>query len=308
MTIDTGIDRYSPSGVYPVLFAYFDEDERLHEANIRRQVQQCLAWNVDGIAALGLATEVGKLSSIERRQFIDWVCDEVAGVKPIAITLAEQSVASQVDLGRHALASGAQWLILQPAAIRGLSEIEHMRFFGRIADALDAQIAIQNAPEYLGVALSNRTLKELNRLHPNISILKAEGPSAYIRTLIEETEGAFTVFNGRGGLEFTENIRAGCTGMIPAPESCDIQARILRLMNEGTDESLAEAERLYMTILPLITFLIQSVEHFLCYGKRLFALRAGLDTVYDRSPCVRPQEWGMDAAVRYAKTLLEPQP
>lgn len=308
MRQDTETVRYSPSGVYPILFAYFDEHERLHEANMRRQVQRCLAWKVDGIAALGLATEVGKLSYIERRQIIEWVCEESAGKKPVAITLAEQSVASQVELGRHALACGAQWLILQPAAIRNISEIEHMRFLGRIADALEAPLAIQNAPEYLGVSLSNRALKELNRLHPNISILKAEGPSTYIHTLMEETEGAFTVFNGRGGLEFTENIRAGCAGMIPAPESCDIQARILRLMNEGTDESLAEAERLYMEILPLITFLIQSVENFLCYGKRLFALRAGLETVYDRGPSVRPREWGMDATMRYGKCLLEQQP
>ena len=34
---------------------------------------------------------------------------------------------------------------------------------------------------------------------------------------VEDTDGAFRVFNGRGGMEITDNLRAGCVGMIPAP-------------------------------------------------------------------------------------------
>jgi dihydrodipicolinate synthase/N-acetylneuraminate lyase len=290
-------------GVYPILFAYFDREERLHEANMRRQVRACLDWKVDGIAALGLATEVGKLSTQERRDIINWVCEEAAGKLPVAITVAEPSVHTQIELARHAIDCGAGWLILQPPPIKNLAEIEYMRFFGRIADAIDAPIAIQNAQEYIGISLSNAGLKELNRQHPNICVLKAEGPSTYVRQLMDATDGAFRVFNGRGGLEFTENIRAGCVGMIPAPESADVQAAILRLMHDGSPHSLAEAERLYAEILPLITFLIQSVENFLCYGKRIFAKRAGFEDVFDRAPAVRPVEWGTAAAHLYADKL-----
>src|SRR5260370_9739699 len=37
-------------------------------------------------------------------------------------------------------------------------------------------------------------------------------------------------------------------------------------------------------ILPLITFLMQSIESFLCYGKRLLARRLGLGPVQVRAP------------------------
>lgn len=178
-----------------------------------------------------------------------------------------------------------------------------MRFLERIADAVSVPVAIQNAPEYLGTSLSNAGLRELNRQHPNIAILKAEGSTTYINGLIEETEGVFYVFNGRGGLEFTDNIRAGCVGMIPAPETCDVQTRMLRVMKKGNAEAEAEAERLYREMLPLITFLIQSVETFLCYGKRLFAARAGLEVVFDRTPSIRPRAWGDASLLRYSAFL-----
>lgn len=298
-------DKSKPAaeGVYPILFAYYDQEERLHESNMRRQIVQCLEWGVDGIAALGLATEVGKLTNHEKRKIIEWVCEEVGGRKPVAITLSEQSVSAQIELAQYAVGCGADWLILQPAATKNVPEIEHIRFLGRIADAIDRPFAVQNAPEYLGTSLSNGALKELNRQHQNICILKAEGSTTYINGLIEQTDGAYSVFNGRGGLEFTDNIRAGCVGMIPAPETCDVQTKMLRLMKEGTQESNAEAERLYREMLPLITFLIQSIETFLCYGKRLFAERAGLEVVFDRTPSVQPRAWGTESVSRYSKFL-----
>ena len=53
--------------------------------------------------------------------------------------------------------------------------------------------------------------------------------------------------------------------MIPAPECFDVQVGIFEAMERG-DEELAE--RLYREILPLVTFLMQSVPQFICYGKR----------------------------------------
>ena len=99
-------------------------------------------------------------------------------------------------------------------------------------------------------------------------LLKGEGPAVVIRRLIEDTQGAFRVLNGRGGLELPDNLRAGCVGLIPAPECFDVQVRIFELMRTGQPADEAEAERLYREILPLIVFLMQSVENFLCYGKR----------------------------------------
>jgi hypothetical protein len=73
-------------------------------------------------------------------------------------------------------------------------------------------------------------------------------------------------------------------------------------MRTGRAEDETEAERLYRGILPLIVFLMQSVENFLCYGKRLTARRLGLGEVHDRRPALPPTA-GLASAERYAASL-----
>ena len=159
-------------------------------------------------------------------------------------------------------------------------------------DSTSLPVAIQNAPEYLGVGLSVKGLMDLQQRHPNFTLLKGEGPAGTMAEVIRSMQGKLSVFNGRGGLELTDNLRAGCVGMVPAPECVDRQIRIFELMAEGGSEAESEAERLYQEILPVIVFVMQSIEHFLCYGKRILAARLGLD-VHDRLPSMTPTAFGL---------------
>jgi hypothetical protein len=95
-------------------------------------------------------------------------------------------------------------------------------------------------------------------------------------------------------------LRAGCVGMIPAPECCDVQVKIYEAMQRG-DEALAEA--LYAQVLPLIIFVMQSIEASLTYGKRITARRLGLGEVYDRTPSLAPTQFGLDCATARAAQL-----
>lgn len=297
------MEASSVAGIWPILYAFFTGDGRVDRAAMRRQVDACVAGGAHGIAVLGLATEVGKLDQRERREVLEWVAEDLDGRAPLAVTIAEPSVHGQVEMARAAATLGAGWVILQPPPVTGLPEIEYVRFFGAVADRVPVPVAIQNAPGYLGVALSPGALRDLHRQHPNVCLLKAEGPAAAIQRLIEDTEGAFRVLNGRGGLELPDSLRAGCVGLIPAPECFDVQVRIYERMRTGRPEDEAEAERLYRQILPLIVFLMQSIEHFLCYGKRITARRLGLGPVHDRPPAQRPTPFGLASAERHAAHL-----
>ena len=104
-------------GVHAILYALFDADEQLDRAAMRRQVEICLGVGVAGIAALGLATEVAKLSFDERKVLMDWVAQDVGGKVPLGFTIYGQSVAEQVAMVRHAEGVGADWLILQPPMV-----------------------------------------------------------------------------------------------------------------------------------------------------------------------------------------------
>lgn len=285
------------TGIHAILYALFDAQEGLDRQAMRRQVEICLEHGAHGIAALGLATEVSKLTVPERRTVMEWTSEDVGGAKPLGFTIYGTSVAEQVELVRAAEGAKADWVILQPPMVGSFAATEYIRFFGRIADATHLPVAIQNAPAYMGRGLSAEDIRSLVAQHPNIKLVKGEGPATEIRQLIETTEGRLPVMNGRGGLELIENLRAGCVGMILAPELIDLTVAIYESFVSG-DEVTAEAS--YREVLPTIVFIMQSLESLICYGKRLFGARAGIE-IHDRAPAMRPTAFGLELVRGHAR-------
>lgn len=287
------------TGIHAILYALFDAQERLDRETMRRQVEICLAHGAHGVAALGLATEVSKLTVPERRMVMEWTSEDVAGQKPLGFTIYGTSVAEQVELVRAAEAAKADWVILQPPMVGNFAAAEYIRFFGRVADATSLPVAIQNAPAYMGRGLSAEDISSLVAQHPNIRLVKGEGPATEIRQLIETTEGRLPVMNGRGGLELIENLRAGCVGMILAPELIDLTVKVYESFVSGDE---AEAERIYRDVLPVIVFIMQSLESLICYGKRIYGARAGI-AIHDRAPAMRPTVFGEALVADHAARL-----
>lgn len=285
-------------GIYPILYAFFGADGALDMAAMRRQIAACIAHPCHGIAALGLATEVNKLAPAEKRAIVALLAEQNSGQKPLAITISGNSVDEQAALADHARAHGAAWLILQPPGERGQPEQYFFDFFAEVMARTDLPCAIQNAPEYLGVGLTPDGIARLAALRPNFILLKGEGPAVHMRTVIESNP-EMAVFNGRGGLELIDNLRAGCAGMIIGVDSFDWQARAFEAWQAG---DLNEAERLYAVILPGIVFMMQSIEHLVCYGKRIAAARLGL-SVHDRRPGIAATDFGNAMALRFAAVL-----
>src|SRR6218665_2044852 len=293
------MQKYRPEdlhGIHAIVYALFDADERLDRAAMRRQVQACLSCGVHGMAALGLATGGSKLTEAERRTVMDWVAEDTAGKVPLAFTIFGASVAEQTAQLRHAQQAGADWGILQPPTVGTFSAAEDIRFFGRVAQATTLPVAIQNAPAFLGRGLSADEIRELVEQQPNIRLIKGEGPVVEIAGLLERTAGRVSVFNGRGGLELVDNLRAGCRGMILAPDCIDYAVSAWEAWRSG-DEPHAECQ--YREMLPAVVFVMQGVENLLCYGKRLFGARAGI-AIHDRAPAQRatPPRAGRDPPPR----------
>lgn len=291
------------NGVYPILYSFFDEQGQLDRDAMRRQVDGCIAGGAHGIAVMGLATEVGKLDVNERRKVIEWVGEDINGRVPYAVTVGEGSVSGQIEFVKGAQAVGADWVILQPPAIGGVPESAYVRFLGDVASKSELPIAIQNAPGLMATSLSNKGLKELNQQHPNVCLLKGEGPATYLKQLMEDTDGAFDIFGGMAGIQLPDSLRAGCIGMIPAADIFDPQVKIYELMTKGTPEDAAEAERMHRELLPLLVFMMSSVENFIAYGKRLMARRLGLAHGHARQPSLPVSEFGMQVMAHWAEQL-----
>jgi len=93
--------------------------------------------------------------------------------------------------------------------------------------------------------------------------------------------------------------------MILAPDCIDHAVRSYEAFRRG--DELA-AEHAYQAMLPAAVFGMQGIENLLCYGKRLFGARAGID-IHDRAPALRPVPAGEAMVARFAKALgpLGPQ-
>ncbi len=279
-------------GIYPILYALYDEQENLDRAKLRAQVEACIEAGCHGIAALGFVTEFYKLASHEKRELTDWLAEDIAGRVPLAVTLSENNARDQIAMARAAEAAGAAWLIIQPPQVAGLSELDAQKFLGRIMDATTLPVAVQNYPGGMQVALSPGGLATLMRNHGNFRLLKGEGPSLYVRRVIEETEGKLDLFDGRGGLEYPTAYAAGAVGLIPAPDITDHLVAVHNLLRSG---DAATAAIRHAEVAPVINFTMGpgSAEHFNCYGKRLFAARTGIDAPGERAPAMQPSAFGL---------------
>ena len=290
-------------GVYPMVYALFDDKGNLARDPMRRQIQSMLKHKVHGIGVLGLASEVNKLSTAERRQLMEWVAEDIGGKVPLTVTVAETSVGGQIEFVKAAAAVGAKWAILQPPLVKHVPESELIRFFGAVADASPIPIAIQNAPEYLGIGLSNAGVRALHRAHPNFSIIKLEATAISVASLLNDVEGELDVFNGRDGIEMLDSMRAGAVGIIPGGEAFDVLARAFDHMASNTEAGIAEAERLYAKVLPLLILLMESMDTFLVYGKPVLGHRLGIAETKPRLPSTPPTAFGLAMAKRYAEML-----
>jgi len=290
-------------GVYPMVYALFDDKGNLARDPMRRQVESMLKHKVHGIGVLGLASEVNKLSTAERRQLMEWVAEDTDGKVPLTVTVAETSVGGQIEFVKAAAAVGVKWVILQPPLVKHVPESELVRFFGAVADASPIPIAIQNAPEYLGIGLSNAGIRTLHRAHPNFTIIKLEATAVAIASLLDEVEGELDVFNGRDGIEMLDSMRAGAVGIIPGGEAFDVLVRAFDHMASGTEAGIQEAERLYAKVLPLLILLMESMDTFLVYGKPVLGHRLGIAETKPRLPSTPPTAFGLAAAKRYADAL-----
>ena len=68
-----------PAGIYPILYAFYDRSGGLDRDAMRRQVECCVAAGAQGIAVLGLITEVGRLTVAAREQVLTIVAGAPVG-------------------------------------------------------------------------------------------------------------------------------------------------------------------------------------------------------------------------------------
>ena len=276
------------SGIHCVLFALFDRSERVDRSAMADQIAYVEAQGCRSVNVLGVATEVQKLAFREKLLIIELAARSLSNGSVLSVTVSGNSVAEQAELAAAAVSSGARWLVVQPPAAGSLSGTALLDFHLRMAEGLDLPLGVQVAPQYLGRSLAAADIAALRRGNPNFMLVKGETSAADLGGLVAAAGPGMTVLAGRGGIEMTDCLLAGCNGFVVAPDALPGAIRIYGHWSEG---DLDAAEEAYRDELPAFVFTMQSVDHLICYGKRLFGARAGIE-IHDRSPAMAPTDNG----------------
>lgn len=288
-------------GIFPIIYCFFNKNNTLDKKLILEEIELIKKIGSNGIASLGLATEVNKLSFNEKKFIIELVAENCVGSIPAAVTIQGSSLHEYIKLIDVAKNNQADWIILQPLIKKNTTDKDCYNFFKKLIPyAGDTIVGIQNAKEYLGVGLKSKDIIKLYKTYDNFRAIKGESSAALIQTEISKYPKDLRVFNGRGGQEIVDNFIVGCRGIVPALENADNFIKIYKYIQ---NKKFDNAHKEYMQILPSIVFIMQSINSLVCYGKRICAYRMGVKTIYDRSPGMIPTSFGLRKSKEIAKNL-----
>ena len=285
-----------------MIYCFFNKKNQIDTKFIEDEIKLINSLNVKGIACLGLGTEVNKLSFKEKVQIIELISKYKSKDTYLTITISGEKYTDQLKLIKVANANRADWLVLQPPAKKKLNDSECLDFFSNIIKNVSNNtfVGVQNAPEYLKSSLSPNSILKLYKNYKTFRYIKGEGTAKILAPIIKSYPKDLKVFNGRAGLEIIESLKIGCEGIMPSVEFSDKLNEIYLLVKK---KKYVSAQKKYSFINPYIKFVMKDIPTFICYGKKIFAYRMGVNKIYDRKPCLSPSDYGLSKSKLIAKNL-----
>jgi 4-hydroxy-tetrahydrodipicolinate synthase len=247
-------------GVYSVLPTAFTPAGDLDDASLRRVVDLTIGAGVNGVTALGVTGEVGRLDDAERRHVLEVVTEHVAGRIGVVAGTTAEGTRTCIGYSRHAKAVGATAVMVSPPRMPKLNSDAVLRHFHALAEAVDIEIVVQDYPPISGYAMEPALLARIAAEIPRARTIKLEDPptpfkTSRIRAEVEKTGiDDVRIFGGLGGVFLLEELLAGATGAMTGFAFPEILVDIVRLYRGGRVEDAADV---FYRAVPLLRFEFQ---------------------------------------------------
>lgn len=200
------------SGIFPALLTPFDASGRINEDSLRKLVSFNIAKGVDGFYVCGSTGEAFLLSHEERKRILEVVVSEVAGRVAVICHVGAISTDFSIELGRHAVVTGADAVSSIPPFYYKFSTDEVLGFYRDLADAIELPVIPYNFPALSGVSLSGDLIRQL-RKHPRIAGVKFTSSDLFQLERMKKADPELIVYNGFDEM-FLAGMAMGADGAI----------------------------------------------------------------------------------------------
>lgn len=257
-------------GVVPSIPTAFSDNGEVDFVAQRKIVRFAIECGAHALMCFGLAGEVFRLTTEERKRLCDLILDEANGAIPVLVGVGAESEYVARDLARYAEQAGADGVVLPPPVSGNLTVALLEQFLCRVADAVTIPVMIQDAKEHLGVAVGPALVRSVAAAVPQVSYVKLETGADGLVFWRRELPDSISIFGGDAGVYMLDCLRAGAVGIAPGVEVTDFLVEIFESELAG-DES--RAERLFRELLPLLVFELQDLDHFNLCAKHVLSRR-----------------------------------
>ena len=206
-------------GVIVPIITPIDEDERIDEARLRRQVDFVIKGGLHGILAFGSNGEFYQLEEDEMRRGLQIMVDQAAGRVPVYFGIGAINTKKCCRLTKMAVENGAVGVsILQPMFLKPTEE-ELFQHFKAIAQAVpETPVLLYNNPGRVGYTMSANLVDRLAHEVENIVGMKdTSGDITQTEEFIRRTRDVnFKVFGGKDTLLYASLCHGAVGGVCTA--------------------------------------------------------------------------------------------
>ena len=291
MTTNPGAPKGRPlSGVLAIVHVPFDGDDRIHAADLKREVDWAFSVGAEGLGT-GMVSEILRLSAAERADLASQLVELAAGRGPVFLSVGAESAAVARGHARAAEEAGCDAVMAVPPMTARLPAAAVVDYFCAIAESVALPIIVQDASGYVGQPIPHAACVELlDRYGPDKILFKPEasplGPN--LSALRDATGGRARIFEGSGGILLVDSHRRGIVGTMPGVDLLDGVVALWRALEAGDDEAI------YSISLPLSAIVAlemqAGLDGFLAVEKYLLVKRG----LFSSDRCREPFGWSLD--------------
>ena len=230
-------------GVFSVLPTPFLEDGAVDHESLRRVIDLFIAGGVNGLTALGVTSEVARLTERERAMVLETVMHQTAHRVPVVAGTTADGLRTCIEYTRIARASGAAAVMISPPRLPKLNSDAVVGHFSAVSEAVDIPIVVQDYPPVSGFTMEPLLLARIARVVPSARTIKLEDPPTPLKIakILQAAQGLEVgIFGGLGGVFLLEELMAGAAGAMTGFAYPEILVEIVQAYRSGNLDQAAD--------------------------------------------------------------------